>query len=60
MAVLFVSLTTCDQNINIRKSYEIYPELEEIFTERKEAFIEDLAEHYGQEIPFLYEHCPDV
>eukprot|EP00903_Cladosiphon_okamuranus_P007958 g7681.t2 len=40
--------------------YEIYPELEEIFTERKEAFIEDLAQHYGQDIPFLYEHHPDT
>lgn len=40
--------------------YEIYPEIEEIFTERKEAFIEEIAQHYGQDIPFLYEHCPDV
>lgn len=44
----------------VLRSYEIYPELEELFTERKEAFIEDLAEHYGQEIPFIYEHCPDM
>lgn len=28
--------------------------------ERKEAFIEDLGQHYGQEIPFIYEHCPDM
>ncbi len=47
-------------NMHDYQSYEIYPELEEIFTERKEAFIEELAQHYGQDIPFIYEHCPDM
>lgn len=50
----------CSQRLVQKQSYEIYPEIEEIFTERKEAFIEDLAQHYGQDIPFLYEHCPDL
>lgn len=45
---------------SVLKSYEIYPELEELFADRKEAFIEDLAQHYGQEIPFIYEQCPDM
>ncbi|CAM9726838.1 unnamed protein product [Pylaiella littoralis] len=48
------------EKVEAGDGYEIYPELEELFTERKEAFIEDLAEHYGQEIPFIYEHCPDI
>ncbi|CAN0062338.1 unnamed protein product [Ascophyllum nodosum] len=42
------------------EGYEIYPEIEELMTERKEAFIEDLGIHYGQEIPFVYLQCPDV
>lgn len=58
MCGCFVSPTTLVAKN--KKSYEIYPELEEIFTERKEAFIEDLAQHYGQDIPFIYEHCPDM
>ncbi|CAM9432320.1 unnamed protein product [Ectocarpus sp. 6 AP-2014] len=48
------------ENVETIEGYEIYPEIEEIFTERKEAYIEELAQHYGQDIPFIYEHCPDI
>ena len=47
-------------NFVVYGRYEIYPEIEELMTERKEAYIEDLGIHYGQEIPFVYSQCPDM
>eukprot|EP00904_Undaria_pinnatifida_P000820 jgi/Undpi1/10739/HiC_scaffold_29.g13187.m1 len=48
------------EKVEAGDGYEIYPEIEELMVERKEAFIEDLGQHYGQTIPFIYEHCPDI